>query len=498
MFNLIDERWIPVECLSGNVRMIAPWEISDREDPPVHVAFSRPDMNSAIVQFLIGLVQTAAAPVDVYEWMDLLEEPLPPAELRRKFEAVRGAFELFSDAAPFMQQVDIEPDKSISMLLATSPGENTLKLNKDFFIKRCMEKVCLCPSCAAAALYTFQTIGPMGGRGQRGSMRGMCPMTVVMECGDLYSTVMLNVISLNYFGNEDESKITFTWVNGPCPEDMPISHANPSAIYWTTVKRLRLGQISEGVCMLCGHIGDVVASCGQKPRGTQYVNWKYPLCPYVIKDGKIKHMQASSAIAHLNQWMPLLFEGFSDVEPATNVKQAMANAEELRDIRAVSDAKVWISGYVNKQALPEEWVDVHEPSPIQYSKSELVNVKSSVRAILRLSDYGDNRLYAAVKKLSDSREPGKSRKTVTIPSSIIDEYWNTLDMQFLSIQKRLNNPEEVAHIWADMVRETVNSAFDRCVETIDFDHYRNVISAKDKLRSDFSDKAIAKVLNKNE
>ena len=84
MYNLIDERWIPVIRRSGAISMIAPWEISDSADPPLKVRFTRQDMNSAVTQFLIGLIQTVMAPVDESDWLDLLEGRPTPDDLKKR------------------------------------------------------------------------------------------------------------------------------------------------------------------------------------------------------------------------------------------------------------------------------------------------------------------------------------------------------------------------------------------------------------------------------
>lgn len=54
-------------------------------------------------------------------------------------------------------------NSSISGLLVDSPGGNTLKLNKDHFIKRDSYQR-FCPHCTAMALFTVQTNSPAAGR----------------------------------------------------------------------------------------------------------------------------------------------------------------------------------------------------------------------------------------------------------------------------------------------------------------------------------------------
>src|SRR5690554_2295072 len=70
--NLIRDRWIPVRRKDGTVEKIRPAEVldfgPDGENPPVAVAAVRPDFNSALIQFLIGIFQTAVAPKREGDW----------------------------------------------------------------------------------------------------------------------------------------------------------------------------------------------------------------------------------------------------------------------------------------------------------------------------------------------------------------------------------------------------------------------------------------------
>lgn len=160
-FNLIDERWIPVTRRDGTKTMIAPWEVTEQfaENPVVSLDAPRPDFNGALIQFLIGLVQTVAAPQNASEWRKRLTEPPTPDELKEKFAAVRHAFELGGDGPRFMQDMDRLEGKEwdIASLLIGYPGENTLKFNKDHFVKRGGISS-LCPSCSATALFTLTAV----------------------------------------------------------------------------------------------------------------------------------------------------------------------------------------------------------------------------------------------------------------------------------------------------------------------------------------------------
>lgn len=101
--NLTNEPWIPVRRADGSPDKIAPYQITDHIDtdksPIVTVASPRPDFHGALVQFLIGLLQTTCTPNTEGEWWDWREQPPTSEKLNARFEAVGFAFELEGEKA---------------------------------------------------------------------------------------------------------------------------------------------------------------------------------------------------------------------------------------------------------------------------------------------------------------------------------------------------------------------------------------------------------------
>lgn len=139
-FNLIDAEWIPVRRKDGTRQIITPWQItSDYEsNPVVSVDTPRPDFNGAMIQFFIGLVQTAMPPKDDREWRNWLVKPPANEELKTNLAKVSHAFNFDGDGPRFMQDFDLKTGESIQIdkLLMEMPGENTIKNNTDHFLKR--------------------------------------------------------------------------------------------------------------------------------------------------------------------------------------------------------------------------------------------------------------------------------------------------------------------------------------------------------------------------
>ncbi|NMC74355.1 MAG: type I-E CRISPR-associated protein Cse1/CasA, partial [Geobacteraceae bacterium] len=214
-FNLIEKQWIPVKRKDGTLDMIAPHEVTERfsENPVVSLNAPRPDFNGALIQFLIGLVQTVAAPQNASEWQRKLKQPPTPDELLAAFMSVRHAFELVCSKKRFLQSfeeltgADLLP---IERLLIDAPKQNALDLNKDHFVKRGVVKS-MCPSCCATALFAAQTNSPAGGPGFRTSLRGGGPLTTLVAGDGIFTTlwhlIWLNVLENNKFLNLCNSRL---------------------------------------------------------------------------------------------------------------------------------------------------------------------------------------------------------------------------------------------------------------------------------------------------
>jgi CRISPR system Cascade subunit CasA len=273
-FNLIDKKWIPVKRKDGTPDKITPWEVTDRfaDNPVIALNAPRPDFNGALIQFLIGLVQTTFAPANKIEWKKKLKSPPSPEELKEAFMTVYPAFELGDkpsektdnlseqsniqdnagdDEKPrFMQDFDDfkQKYKPIEWILIGAATEHTLEENRDHFIKRKTVNG-MCPSCCATALFTMQTNAPMGGPGFRTSLRGGGPLTTLI-IGDthfdtLWHAIWLNVLEskpfldmCNSIQSSDSNK--FPWLAKTKPT-VTEQNIHPAQYFWAMPRRIRLG-----------------------------------------------------------------------------------------------------------------------------------------------------------------------------------------------------------------------------------------------------------------
>lgn len=267
--NLIEDRWIPVQCKDGSSKVIAPWQMAEpgilRPDWP------RPDLNIACYELLIGLVFLADPPASNGEWQRRIAPD--PDRLREKLAPFAPAFNLLGDGPRFLQ--DLDPlqgvPNSVDMLFIDSAGSNTAKNNADLMVHRERYEMLDLPL-AAMALYTFQAFAPSGGAGNRTSMRGGGPLATLVDPGDdLWSLVWANMPCGDASVPEALPWMRRTLVSekGQPRAYPPVGKVFGGEAFFGMPRRLRLVDDETGI------VGVI-----QKPWGTNYALWKHPLSPY--------------------------------------------------------------------------------------------------------------------------------------------------------------------------------------------------------------------------
>ena len=158
--NLLYASWLPFRLRNGDQEWRSLMAITDPDI--VDFALPRADFQGAAYQLVIGILQTAFAPEDEDQWHQYYAKPPTNDELKLAFNTIEHAFELTGDGPLFMQdheplsQQEMSP---ISGLLIDAPGENGIKNNTDFFVKRGIGEV-MSPAMAALALFTLQINAP--------------------------------------------------------------------------------------------------------------------------------------------------------------------------------------------------------------------------------------------------------------------------------------------------------------------------------------------------
>lgn len=365
--NLINDRWIPVRRSDDTQELIAPWQLTETDNPLIALDAPRPDFNGALMQFLIGLLQTAATPESHEKWLDWLEQPPEPEVLKEKFSKYTNAFELHSDQGSFMQDFEIIEGKEwpIEKLIMESPGDNTMKLNKDHFFKRNQYKK-MCPSCAATSLFSFQLNTQGFGASHRVSLRGKGALTtlVVLDtdaASDLSERLLwvnawLNVLDEVWLRripegrHKDSQADIFPWtgktrvstakkVKGETvyiEDGQATTHMDTDRfqVFWPMPCRVRLvAHMDNSNCDLCNTSSNSYLSGFMIQKfGVDYVgDWRHPLSPHRFDEQGIgKAMRVPSDGLKYQHWLGLV-QKTDKQNPALVAERYQQLAEKYRE-----------------------------------------------------------------------------------------------------------------------------------------------------------------------
>jgi CRISPR system Cascade subunit CasA len=382
---IVGDPWIPVRRKHGGRELIAPWLLTDRHDSDPIVALDAPraDFKGALAQFLIGLLQTAAAPDEDkgIEWYAWLAEPPSPERLRELFAPYSDYFNLGGDGPRFLQ--DMEPlgdeAKPVSALLIEIPGANALRNNTDHFIKRGGIDG-LCPACAATALLTLQTNAPSGGVGHRTSLRGGGPLTTLVVLDpqaegleatlwrDLWLNVMPAEEAPRLTGNTKltKSEAIFPWLaptrtSGKGEPDTLPQDANPLQMYWGMPRRIRLelDNLAVGECGICSAQGlPLVTGYVTKNYGVNYGGaWEHPLSPHYLdeKSGAPMPTHAQPGGFSYRHWSNWVVS--SDARKPARVVTWFGEHNKLPE----AQLRIWAFGYDMDNMKARAWYETTVP-----------------------------------------------------------------------------------------------------------------------------------------
>lgn len=392
--NLLSAPWLPFKLRDGQIEYRPPTAIADAE--VIDLAMPRADFQGAAYQWLIGLLQTALAPENHDDWLELLGQPPDEKQLEAAFAPLAPAFEFDGDGPRFMQ--DFEPneldgDKSLVILLVDSPGESTEKGNKDLFVKRNRVKF-LCADCAAIALFTMQCNAPSGGQGNRTSVRGGGPLTTLIlpDGADVctWRKLWLNVLPRSVVGRNGngvteiapDDPALFPWMGSTRTSVNKGSEVFPDSMhplhpYWTMPRRYHLTfDPSACACDLCGRRTEIgVSNVRAKNRGMNYAGpWLHPMTPYRTDptNPAVPPLSTKGKPMGYQHWSHLVLQ---DTEtraslPATIVHDFMNHKYQTvveehefgaTDQILMRQARLWAFGYDMDSAKPLCWYSAEMP-----------------------------------------------------------------------------------------------------------------------------------------
>ena len=514
--NLIRDKWMPVVQHDGIQAKIAPWQIAERDNPVMELTAARADFQGALYQFIIGLLQTAFAPEDHDEWLQYWQAPPAPDALREAFQRYEPVFEIDNPKAAFMQDFTLigGEKKSISALLIEAPGAKTCKDNLDHFVKGQSDE-CMCPACAATALFTLQTNAPAGGQGHRVGLRGGGPLTTLVipaEAGSLWQKLWANILTREQLALDDvnDTSTIFPWMNptrlsdkegGPTlPGDV-----HPLHMYWAMPRRIRLEfqQVDSLPCMICDESTDTAVShLRTKNFGYNYEGpWVHPLTPYRFDP---KHQKPPLSLKGqpggigYRQWLGLTWQDVSNGDRAAHVVQIF-NEERAVDLSGDSLARLWSFGYDMDNMKARCWYESTMPL-LSIPPEKHTAFIDSAALLLDAAKEAASLLRSFVKAAWFSRP-----KDVKGDMGMVDHgFWHGTESVFYLLLRQLaaqttpgpQMPPTIAGNWITTVKGEVYRQFDRWAlegDAGDLDMKR-IIKARNGLRAKLVNAKAFKVL----
>lgn len=490
--NLINDPWIPIRREDGSRELIVPWQLAEAENPVMAVEAPRPDFNSALTQFLIGLLQTCMMPKDHNAWLVKFVEPPGVDEVRDSLQAYAHVFELAGDKARFMQDFDelvVKSANDIGDLLIEAPGEQTIKQNKDHFIKR-GQIGRLCPSCAATALFTLQTNAPSGGQGHRTSLRGGGPLTTLVVMDErselpntLWNKLWLNVLDRKKFREPADSvdsndlSTIFPWLaptrtseKGAKTEQTTPEDVHPLQAYWGMPRRIRLHwhDLESGRCDLCNAESDqLIKHYDTKNYGINYTGgWLHPLSPYSkSKDGEWLAKHAQPGGFTYRHWLSFVEEESGDA--------TQFSAQVVRRYRSLvtewgEQFRLQADGYDMDNMKARCWYETTYPL-LEIDKIR-PQFAARVEQLVDLTNQFSGFLRSCVKDAWFSRSKDVKGDTSFLIQSLYEHTQAGFDQALLGLKEKLpeGQDKDVLESWYYLLRKETLAMFDYWVMSEDF------------------------------
>lgn len=501
-YNLLREQWIPVwrerpdgSRYSDNIR---PSQISEPEDPPIALAASRPDFNGALIQFLIGLVQTAFSPRTERDWRGLFTNAPDPNELHEAFCRYEHAFNLDGDGPRFMQDADRawatadrKPLPMQSMLL-DAPGTDTAEKNMDHFVKT-KDELEFSEREAALALHVYQTNKPATAAGKGGQMhsplRGACPTTVVVLADTLWRSVWINVLTEREFEalagmvQPCDDALLFPWLdyhNSLDGRETYAHEAHAAQTYWGMPQRIVLGKQPRS------HAIEEGSACyptfQRISNGTDYKpEWHHPLQPGTW----------------LNADFPT-YRGWTSFSTEKGQKAASLNIKRFNRIASavgIERPNLWVFAYEKARGSSAAIRGYHEVRMPLFVMPPAMrpNFEDFAHQLISAADEAANALRRALKsalfgtwkkdKTKWDYPTSKESKSTMQQSQIADaatRFWRDTEQAFYAkleaAKKRLEERPDVEYEealealaelrgeWYRLVREHIRARFDEVTQ----------------------------------
>lgn len=474
-FNLLREQWLPVRRRSGGSALIRPAELTHAYDADPVVAFDWPraDFRIACLEFLIGLLATAAAPRGHRVWTAWWSGPPDPATLDAAFAPFAHAFSLDGNGPRFLQDredlvADAEP---IERLLIEAPGASTVKQNTDLLVRRGRAGM-LGRAAAAMALYTFQSWAPAGGAGNRTGLRGGGPMvTLVVPPGrpTLWHQLWANVPIVEASPEEADHARIFPWLAPTLTSEggdtvRPELNAHPLQCWWGMPRRIRLDFAEADAPTPCDLTGEPdrvhVVTWRQRPRGANYAGWGdvHPLTPrYQVKTGaEVLPLHPQPGGIGYRHWLGLVLRSPDSLRTPAPAVTSWHEGDRGLAVGG-GHARLLAAGYDMDNMKARAFVESEMPLPAAPDEATRRRLDAVATQLVLSADHVAGLLRSAIRFALFS--PGA---TVKLDSALLsatrERFWEETEASFFGLLAAA--PEDATRRWLDRVRDVALRLFD--------------------------------------
>jgi len=454
-FNLLFDSWIPIKTRQGGNRpLIKAYEIVQKDI--IGLDAPRADFNAALMQFLIGLLQTVLAPKNPKEWRTLFNQPPSEDELKRKFKEkdIEDAFYLDGDGYRFMQDISIKDQGNMAGVIKLIPGivgENTVKKNKDFFLKSSqLSRVSVSNLVTGLYLYHNYCLSEKGGKfGQHhGSFRKRNTLTVfiIKEAGSLWENLWLNIIQNNKYRaliSSDLIESNFVWMHDfPNEKKQNDNNMTIKDIYWSMPRRVWVDftELKKGICDLTSKETEVIENIFIKENGIEYRTelTRHPLIPYSKDDKGVHPIKINGEGITYGDWLALV-----------GGDTASENLLEHMNRNLDGSFKILVCGYLNHSREAKTLCWFQNKMPI-YGTGLEKDVQKAIeneidRYIQASNKIGNSRggyLTTAIKSawFGESKEKNKDKKKAfnnERGTEIAKSFWTNTENKFYELIKKM-------------------------------------------------------------
>lgn len=514
LYDLREEPWIPFRRRSGTVEWGAPWLLTDRlqDDPIVALAAPRPDFSGALHEFLIGLLSVAMQAQNEEEWVEWWKSPPEPEQLHERLMALPPAFFLNGDGPRFMQDLRVgdfaeaEP-LPVERLLIDAPGEQSLELNKDLFVKRARVRVMGAPA-AAMALLTLQTYSPAGGRGNLTSLRGGGPLTTLVVPGraqeaeplaSLWDVVWANAETEEQWLQRAASRRHWKpaellpWLAAPRTSNdggtVTTSDAHPMQCYFGVPRRIRLSFATEAVCDTVGTESALsVATFQMRPYGVRYEAWAHPLSPYYsAKGGEWLPVHGQPGGVGWRDWL-----GLTLADPQTSGHRPAQTVAHFAHRRARhtdgSIARLHAFGYDMDNMKARNWVDATLPYIATDDEDTLRLVRDTAARLVGGTQLAGSLLVSSVERALFSNPKDAPGDRTPIKAAL----WAAMEVRFYHVVRDIARggtsdgaADTACAAFRAHLEDAILTGFDENVDRVQLlsVHVRRAVAARHDLRS---------------